>query len=124
MKNPNYAGLPDALCEALSRCDLLVGEETVDYLYELYDPATGGFYYSISSRDTKEMTPFSEGTRFAIEALRYGGIEFPDWWKAKAGAWILAHQDEGEEGKEKEKQGQIRASCERLDPLYAKIPAK
>lgn len=92
----NYKGLTPELAEALKRCDLLVGEETVDYLYELYDPATGGFYYSISSRDTKEMTPFSEGTRFAIEALRDGGMEFPEWWKAKAGGWILEHQDEGD----------------------------
>ena len=94
--NESYKGLPAALAEALKRCDLLVGEETVDYMYELYDPKTGGFYYSISSRDTKEMTPFAEGTRFAIEALRYGGIEFPEWWKKKAGEWILNHQDEGD----------------------------
>ena len=79
--NNSFESLPQDLREALLRCDLLIGEEMVEYFYQLYDPKTGGFYYSISSRDTKEMTPFSEGTRFAIEALRYGGLEFPEWWK-------------------------------------------
>ena len=81
------------LRKALKRCDLLIGEEIVEYLYQLYDPATGGFYYSISSRDMEGTTPFSEGTRFAIETLLRGGMTLPDWYKEKVSAWIKGHQD-------------------------------
>ena len=96
MSESIYAGLPEKLVAALKRCDLLAGPEQLNYYYELYDPKTGGFYYSISSRDCEGMTPFSEGTRFSIEALRYGGITFPDWWKEKCGNWIRGHQDESD----------------------------
>ena len=88
--------LPRELQEALKRCDLLAGEEQLEYYYQLYDPATGGFYYSISSRDSEEMTPFAEGTRFSLEALRMGGMVLPEWYKEKVGSWILNHQDESD----------------------------
>ena len=91
--NENYGNLPSALVEALKRCDLLVGRETLEYAYNLYDPETGGFYYSISSRDLEGMTPFAEGTRFMMENLMGGGIEMPDWHKQLVGNWILNHQD-------------------------------
>ena len=91
-----YAALPRELADALKRCDLLVGTETLEYMYRLYDPETGGFYYSISSRDLEGMTPFAEGTRFALEHLRCGGIESPDWHKELVGSWIRGHQDESD----------------------------
>ena len=92
----DYKDLPKDLVEALRGCDTLCGPEQLNLYYELFDPKTGGFYYSISSRDTEEMTPFAEGTRFSIEALRYGGIELPDWEKERVGNWILGHQDESD----------------------------
>lgn len=95
MTDNNYA-LPENLVAALKRCDLLVGHDTLEYLYQLYDPKTGGFYYSISSRDLEGMTPFAEGTRFAMENLIAGGIESPDWHKELVGNWILNHQDESD----------------------------
>ncbi len=91
-----YNGLPSELASALKRCDVLVGLDTLEYAYNLYDPETGGFYYSISSRDLEGMTPFAEGTHFMMEHLRCGGIEPPDWHKEKVGNWILHHQDEGD----------------------------
>lgn len=91
-----YEKLPLDLQEALKKCDLLIDTDQLEFLYQLYDPRTGGFYHSISSRDTEEMTPCAEGTRFAIEALRYGGIELPDWEKEKVGNWILNHQEESD----------------------------
>ena len=69
--------LPKELEGALKRCDLLVGDEILDYYYNLFDPETGGFYYSISSRDLENMTPFAEGTRFVLESLAFGGIDLP-----------------------------------------------
>jgi len=91
-----FEKFPKDLQEALLRCDALAGPEQLEYYYQLYDPKTGGFYYSISSRDAEEMTPFSEGTSFALEALRYGGMELPEWYKEKVGNWILDHQDESD----------------------------
>lgn len=85
--------LSPELTAALARCDELVGKETLDYFYELYDPATGGFYYSISSRDAHRMTPFAEGTRFVLESLLDGGLALPAWYQEKVCAWILPHQD-------------------------------
>lgn len=96
MSETSYKGLPENLVAALKRCDLLIGTDQLELFYELFDPKTGGFYCSISSRDTEEMTPCAEGTRFAIEALHYGGIELPDWEKERVGNWILNHQDESD----------------------------
>jgi hypothetical protein len=96
MINANFDLLPEDIKEALKRCDLLVGEEQLEYYYNLYDPGTGGFYYSISSRDAEKMTPFAEGTAFAQEALINGGMVLPEWYKEKVGSWILAHQEESD----------------------------
>ena len=82
------------LSDALGRCSLIVGPEQLEYFYQLYDPETGGFYYSISSRDAEEMTPFAEGTCFVIDALLSGGMELPEWYKEKVCRWLLDHQDE------------------------------
>lgn len=94
MKDNGYARLPAALQEALARCDVLAGDDQLELFYNLYDPKTGGFYHTISSRDTERMTPFAEATRFVLEALREGGMTLPDWYKEKVGNWILNHQDE------------------------------
>ena len=92
--NTTYDALPKDLKEALARCDQLAGEDQLELFYNLYDPATGGFYHTISSRDTEGMTPFGEATYFVIEALRAGGMTLPDWYKEKVGNWVLNHQDE------------------------------
>jgi hypothetical protein len=42
------------------------------------------------------MTPFAEGTSFTIGALLNGGMTLPDWYKEKAGNWILNHQEESD----------------------------
>ena len=88
--------LPKELEDALKRCDLLVGDEILDYYYNLFDPETGGFYYSISSRDLENMTPFAEGTRFVLESLAFGGIDLPEWERERVGKWIYEHQDESD----------------------------
>ena len=94
MQDNKYDCLPRELAEALKRSDMLVGVDQLEYFYQLYDPETGGFYYSLSSRDSEEMTPFAEGTSFTIGALKHGGMTLPDWYKEKVGNWILNHQDE------------------------------
>ena len=94
MKENAFENLPEDLQQALLRCDELADARQLEYFYQLYDPKTGGFYYSISSRDAEEMTPFAEGTSFTLEALLYGGIELPEWYKEKVSKWIQGHQDE------------------------------
>ncbi len=96
MSEIKFENLPKDLQDALNRCDLLIGKEQLEYYYQLYDPETGGFYYSISSRDAEEMTPFAEGTAFAGEALLNGGMVFPEWYCEKVSRWIQSHQDEGD----------------------------
>ena len=96
MATENLNALPKELCDALKRSDQLVGKKTLDYYAELYDPETGGFYYSISSREMEKMTPFAEGTYFVLNALKNGGIELPEWYKEKVSAWLLPHQDESD----------------------------
>ncbi len=96
MNEIQFENLPKDLQDALNRCDLLIGKEQLEYYYQLYDPETGGFYYSVSSRDAEEMTPFAEGTAFAQEALLNGGMIFPEWYKEKVSEWILGHQDESD----------------------------
>ena len=91
-----YSGLPENLRDALKRCDELVDDKQLDYLYDLYDPETGGFYFSISSRDAEEMTPFGEGTNDCHGILCAGGMVFPDWYKEKIGSWVREHQDESD----------------------------
>ena len=81
MNGKDFNSLPEDLKKALLRCDVLVDVGQLEYYYQLYYPKTGGFYYSISSRDSEEMTPFSEGTCFAQEALLNGGMTLPDWYK-------------------------------------------
>ena len=94
MNNEIYNSIPEDLKKALQRCDLLIGTEQLEFFYNLYDPATGGFYHTISSRDSEGMTPFGEATYFALEALRAGGMTLPDWYKEKVGNWVYNHQDE------------------------------
>ena len=91
-----FENFPKKLQDALLRCDALAGPEQLEYFYQLYDPKTGGFYYSLSSRDAEEMTPFAEGTSFVLEALLYGGMTLPEWYKEKVSKWILNHQDESD----------------------------
>ena len=93
MNENSFESLPKNLQEALKRSDVLVGRKTLEYYYNLYDPETGGFYYSISSRDMEKMTPFAEGTYFVLNALKDGGITPPEWYKEKVAAWLLPHQD-------------------------------
>ena len=125
MSQTDFNGLPPKLVEALKRLNILVGEDQLDYFYELYDPKTGGFYYSLSSRDSEEMTPFSEGTCFVQEALTEGGMTLPDWYKEKVGKWIYDHQDESDGFFYEDLWGKI-TSGPRLnrDLMYSKIILK
>jgi len=46
------------------------------WLANLYDPVTGGFYYSNSARDTITFAPDLESTRQALDFIRYSGMSY------------------------------------------------
>lgn len=58
----------------LKRADELCGKEIIDWLISLYDPESGGFYYSISARDTEGFLPDLESTYQAVYLLQQGGM--------------------------------------------------
>lgn len=88
--------LPQEIRDALKRADELVDEKLLSYYIDLYDPETGGFYFTISGRDSAGFEPVGEGTRDVLTDLRNGGIckELPDWWKEKLVPWVQSHQSE------------------------------
>ena len=52
----------------------LYSDDAYIWLANLYDPITGGFYYSNSARETITFAPDLESTRQALDLLRYSGM--------------------------------------------------
>ena len=77
----------------------------LEWLADLYDPETGGFYYSNSGRNHEGYLPDIESTAQAIDILRlsgalddYGGSPakaLPEWFKEKLIAFTKGLQDPG-----------------------------
>lgn len=88
------------ILSALDRLDQFIGKDVVQWAINLYDPETGGFYTSSSSRDYEPFTPYAESTYFVTDILRAGGImdaaSTPQWWKDKVGKWVQSHQSEAD----------------------------
>ena len=64
----------DRIIKELTRADELCGRSVLSWLASLYDPASGGFYYSLSARDTEGFLPDLESTYQAIYLLQLGGM--------------------------------------------------
>lgn len=68
------------------------------WLANLYDPITGGFYYSNSARETVKFAPDLESTRQALDLLRYSGMTsdlkgtLPEEMKTNLVAWVQSLQ--------------------------------
>ena len=58
----------------LKRADDLCGKDILTWLASLYDAESGGFYYSISARDTDGFLPDLESTYQAVYLLQQGGM--------------------------------------------------
>lgn len=56
----------------------LYSDKAYIWLANLYDPVTGGFYYSVSARDTISFAPDLESTRQALDFLAYSGMVSSD----------------------------------------------
>lgn len=60
--------------DELKRADELCGKSVLNWLASLYDPKSGGFYYSLSARDNEGFLPDLESTYQAIYLLQLGGM--------------------------------------------------
>lgn len=60
--------------ESLAKIYTLFDEELYIWLANLYDPAIGGFYYSISGRDNEGFLPDLESTAQALGTLDRSGL--------------------------------------------------
>ena len=77
--------------------------EVLEWLADLYDPESGGFYYSNSARNNEGFLPDIETTAQAIDLLRLSGCfdeygenpskALPEWFKAKLIAFVKGLQD-------------------------------
>jgi len=77
--------------------------KVLNWLADLYDPETGGFYYSNSGRNYEGFLPDIESTAQAIDLLRLSGAfdeyeddpnkALPDWFKEKLVAFVKDLQD-------------------------------
>lgn len=54
--------VPEEVAKALNELDAQFGEDVLDYILSLYDPESGGFYYSASARDNPGYLPDLEST--------------------------------------------------------------
>ncbi len=92
------------IVSALKGYYTLFNADVVDWLANLYDPGTGGFYYSNSARDNEPYLPDIESTVEALEfigssgmAEMYGGswvAATPEWLHEQVGNWVYNLQDE------------------------------
>ncbi len=58
--------ISENIINQLKKADELCGREILSWLASLYDPKTGGFYYSVSARDSDRFFPDLESTYQAV----------------------------------------------------------
>lgn len=85
--------------------DEVFTKELLDYIISLYDPETGGYYYSVSARDGIEFLPDVESTKQAFgifdetelfDAVHPSGGIYPAEAQSKVLRWVQMLQDEGD----------------------------
>lgn len=78
-------------------------KELLDYILSLYDPETGGYYYSVSARDNLEFLPDVESTKQAFHIFDETGIFdadppsasiYPAQVQEKTLRWVQSMQNE------------------------------
>ncbi len=66
--------ISENILNELKKADELCGRNILSWLASLYDAESGGFYYSVSARDTDGFFPDLESTYQAIYLLQLGGM--------------------------------------------------
>ena len=88
--------------EVLSELDAEFDKETLDWLISMYDGKSGGYYYSVSSRDNDQFEPDIESVVQANSTLKDLGLVarddegkwiFPDWYKEGILDFLRSRQD-------------------------------
>ena len=92
----------DAIKEVLETIDLEFDKKSLDWLISLYDGESGGFYYSVSSRDNDQFGPDIESVVQATACMQTLGLVptdsegkwvFPEWYKKGAVDFLRSRQD-------------------------------
>ncbi len=86
----------EAIYEKLLEIEEKIDKKSIlDFFVSMYDPDTGGFYYSASGRDTVGFLPDVESTAQILHM--FPEEEMPDKIKAKIGTWVqgLQSDDDG-----------------------------
>ena len=87
-----------ATVAAFKKLYSLYSDSAYLWLANLYDPITGGFYYSNSARETVTFAPDLESTRQALDLLRYSGMTtdlkgtLPEEMQTNLVAWVQSLQ--------------------------------
>jgi len=87
----------DMIKDKLRKLDALVGQEVLNFIYDIYDSKTGAFYYTKSGSLDKELLPDIEASYFALEVLDSGGIfkdGYPEFFREKLVPWIKEKQSD------------------------------
>lgn len=96
INNQGYDG--KGTVDAFKMLYSLYSDSAYMWLANLYDPITGGFYYSNSARETVKFAPDLESTRQALDLLRYSGMTsdlkgtLPEDMKTNLVAWVQSLQ--------------------------------
>ncbi len=95
--------LAEAIITSLQNLYRIYSDDVITWLINLYDPDTGGFYYSNSARNTEGYLPDLESTTQALGIIRNSGMAnnlaggsnelFPDKMKAQIVKWVKGLQD-------------------------------
>ncbi len=94
--------LAQSTLEEIIKFRSFASDELIRWLANLYDPETGGFYYSNSGRNTIGYAPDIESTEQALNllsssgalsAIGYSPANLPSWMKEALVNWIKPMQD-------------------------------
>ncbi len=98
--DPSHA---EAIIASLKNLYRIYNDDVITWLINLYDPDTGGFYYSNSARNTEGYLPDLESTTQALGIIRNSGMAnslaggsdelFPDEMKTQIVKWVKGLQD-------------------------------
>ena len=90
--------LTDEIYKSIKNIYGLYSDDMISWLANLYDPDTGGFYYSNSARNTIGYLPDIESTSQMLDIITSSGLasvsELPDWLKEGMVRFVKGLQDE------------------------------
>ena len=90
--------LADEIYKSIKNIYGLYTDDMISWMANLYDPDTGGFYYSNSARNTFGYLPDIESTAQMLDIITSSGLctieELPDWLKDGMVRFVKGLQDE------------------------------